>query len=187
MEALQRILLPFVTATGLVVWGKCCERLSGAHPSALTQLFDPVVPSPLEGIQKTPSILKYFGQDSVFGWNAFVLPWALRYVLGTFLHCGKFPDRTRREKRCIHLPVLWALVKGWLAPCHEAECPCDWREWPRRLLTQGGQKTEMGRGQGQDTLQSTHASDLLPSARCHIPAHLKCCHQVCDLSVKSES
>lgn len=60
MEALQRILLPFVTATGLVVWGKRCERLSGAHPSALTQFFDPVVPSRLEGIQKTPSILKYF-------------------------------------------------------------------------------------------------------------------------------
>lgn len=157
-------------------FGRNTERLSGAHPSALTQFFDPVVPSPLEGIQKIPSILKYFGQDSVFGWNAFVLPWALRYVLGTFLHSGKFPNRSRREKRCIRLPVLWALVKGWLAPCHEAECSCGWREWQRRLLTQGSQKTEMGRGQGQDTLQRTHSSDLLLSARFHIPVHLKCCH-----------
>lgn len=67
LEALQRLLLSFVTATGLVVWGKRCERLSDAYPSALMQFFDPVIPSPLQGIQKTPSILKYFGQDSVFG------------------------------------------------------------------------------------------------------------------------
>lgn len=49
-------------AVGLVVWRNRYERLSWAHTSALTQFFDPVVPGPLEDIQKTSLFQEYFCQ-----------------------------------------------------------------------------------------------------------------------------